>query len=237
MRLSFHFCAGAQLGSIACGSVIFSLLCIGVPTASADLLVKTEIKVEGVSQFANSALTRNLQNGTRSVSLLLRSDVVRAEGEGGQVTLYDLSSQKVFVADSIKKTYYETSFKTLAEGGAWMSGGMKTDAKVDIKKVADNEELWTLANKDGFILAADANGREYAPVWPHASYAALCAINEWHGAEPRAIDLREWLEKWIPGLTSDDRHIAVFQAPTVKGVTVTPENLIMDLLAELSKYE
>ncbi|BDI33920.1 hypothetical protein CCAX7_59710 [Capsulimonas corticalis] len=105
-----------------------------------------------------------------------------------------------------------------------------------IKRVADHEHLWSLWN-DGWVLAADNDRHEVVPVWPHERYAAACAIDEWAGHTPRAIDLDEWLEKWIPGLERDGRLVVVFLTPSSAGATVTPENMRQELEDELLWYE
>lgn len=106
-----------------------------------------------------------------------------------------------------------------------------------IKRVADHEEVWSLSNRDGWVLAGDKEGREFALVWPHAEYAMACATGAWADCEPKAIPLDEWMEKWLPGLARDDRMIAVFMTPKDSGVSITSEAMARDLEAELECYE
>jgi len=110
-----------------------------------------------------------------------------------------------------------------------------------IKRVADREELWGLANPEGWVLSADDEGRECLPVWPSEAYAARQAVGEWEGTTPRAITLDDWLRTWIPGMERDGKQVAVF--PTRAGgeggdnvVVVDPARLRADLGAELERY-
>jgi hypothetical protein len=104
-----------------------------------------------------------------------------------------------------------------------------------IKRVADEEALWSLRGQEGWILAGEA-GRKLVPVWPHPRYASACATGDWAGADPAAIPLDEWLAVWLPGLERDGRAVAVFPTPGGKGVVVEATRLRADLEAELSRY-
>ena len=106
-----------------------------------------------------------------------------------------------------------------------------------IKRVVDAEKLWSLKNKDGWILASDIYGSQVVPVWSHAEYAKLCANDEWRNCSPATINLRDWIDKWIPGMIQDKRKVAVFPTIVSKGVVVIPEKLRDDLNNELSKIE
>src|SRR5215510_1212388 len=85
-----------------------------------------------------------------------------------------------------------------------------------IKKVADQDEVWSLLQDGGWALAGSDDGRQLVPVWPHLKYAALCANGAWAGYEPKAISLETWLNRWIPGMERDNRRVAVFPTPNDK---------------------
>jgi len=106
-----------------------------------------------------------------------------------------------------------------------------------IKRVADQEEIWSLWAEDGWALASDDQGRELIPVWPHPRLASACAKDEWAKYQPRSIDLESWMEKWTPGMLSDHRLVAVFPIPSDKGVVVEPERFGEDLELGASLYE
>lgn len=106
-----------------------------------------------------------------------------------------------------------------------------------LKKVADNEELWSLTDRGNWALMRDDEGKELVPVWPHRAYALNCASGEWEGYEPRTISLDTWLQRWIPGMKRDGRLVAVFPVSNGKGVSVDPERLRADLENELAQYE
>ena len=106
-----------------------------------------------------------------------------------------------------------------------------------IKKVADWEEVWSLRNQDGWILATESSGRELIPVWPHERFAQVCVTGEWQDCEPAVIELSIWMERWIPGIVKDGRQIAVFSTPEDKGVVVQPGQLYTEICKECEQYE
>jgi hypothetical protein len=106
-----------------------------------------------------------------------------------------------------------------------------------IKKVADQQVLWSLRTEGGWVLAGDDQGHELVPVWPHEKFAALCAKDEWAGAVPKSIELDAWLERWIPGMERDGKRVAIFPTPGNRGVAIEPARLGADLREELLWYE
>lgn len=105
-----------------------------------------------------------------------------------------------------------------------------------VSRVVDWEEVWSLGSDDGWVLAADDDGTEVVPVWPHERYAAACARDEWAGNEPRAIPLAEWLDRWLPGIERGRRLVSVFPLPDGAGEVITPSQLTEDLAEAASQY-
>ncbi len=106
-----------------------------------------------------------------------------------------------------------------------------------VKKVADQQQTWSLCRDGGWALAGDDSGRELIPVWPHEAFASLCAIGMWAGYQPKAIAVDAWLDRWIPGMVNDGRLVAVFPTTQEKGVAVEPRNVESDLREELLQYD
>lgn len=108
-----------------------------------------------------------------------------------------------------------------------------------IKRVADWETLWSLAEKGQWALSGDDKGRELVPVWPHERFARACATGGWGGHEPQQIELPIWMERWIPGLQQENRLISVFPvfSERGRGAVVPPDQFREDLEAELELYE
>lgn len=106
-----------------------------------------------------------------------------------------------------------------------------------VRKVADWEEVWSIGDDDGWALSADESGRKLVPVWPASAFAEACCVAEWVGYAPKAIKMHNWIDKWIPGMTTDSRYVAVFPTPADRGVVVTPEELADAINEAMEEYE
>lgn len=106
-----------------------------------------------------------------------------------------------------------------------------------IKKVCDWEEIWLLRDEKGFVLLGNPDERECLPVWPAERYPRELCCGEWKGFYPVIINIRDWMDKWIPGLIKDGRLVAVFPTPSLDSINVEPKRLLGDLQCELNKIE
>jgi len=106
-----------------------------------------------------------------------------------------------------------------------------------IARIADWQQVWTLKQSDGFVTFGDDEGHICVPLWPHADYAMALTVGEWATCVPVDIDLDSFKEKWLPGMTRDNYHVAVFPTPNQKGVVVPAARLAEDLNEELAKIE
>jgi hypothetical protein len=106
-----------------------------------------------------------------------------------------------------------------------------------IKRVADSELVWGLRNASGWVSAADDLGNMGFPVWPHADYAAACAIGEWADTFPQAVNVGEFVEDWLPDMEEKGVAIIVFPTAAMRGVMMNAQNLAEILKSELAQYE
>lgn len=106
-----------------------------------------------------------------------------------------------------------------------------------IKRITDWQEIWSLRNDEGWTLGKDDEGYELVPVWPHSKYAALCSIGDWANTYPYPIKLQDWIERWIPGIKSDNRRVSVFPTADGNSIVVAPERLEADIGRQLEFYD
>jgi hypothetical protein len=106
-----------------------------------------------------------------------------------------------------------------------------------VEKAADQQQLWSLRQDDGWALASDDAGRELVPVWPHEEFALVCVNGIWKSYQAKAINLDSWLDRWIPGMEKDSRLVVVFPTPRDKGVAVEPSRFAADLREASSQYD
>lgn len=105
-----------------------------------------------------------------------------------------------------------------------------------VRKVADFEEVWGLYD-DGWAMLSDSSGRKIIPFWPEKDFAQLCATEQWETYGARAIPLKDFIDKWLPGMKKDDILVGIFYTPSGKGIPVEPERLRADIEEELEQYE
>jgi hypothetical protein len=103
--------------------------------------------------------------------------------------------------------------------------------------VVDWEEAWGLRGEDGWVVGSSPEGGDAFPLWPHASFAELCAHGEWEGARPEAISLGELLEDLLPLLEEERMSVAVFPTPEGEGTVISPHDLRQQLDAEIALGE
>lgn len=94
-----------------------------------------------------------------------------------------------------------------------------------LDKVADWEEIWSLADGEGCVMLTSEEGESCLPVWPHPDYAKEWATEGWEGCEPLKIELEAWFERWSPGLEEDAIQVAVFPRLDEAGVLLPPAEL------------
>ncbi len=104
-----------------------------------------------------------------------------------------------------------------------------------VKVLADREQAWSLYDAAWAASGTDA-GQTALPLWPASEYAQLCATGEWSSYSPRAIRLDHLIDAVLPMLRKQGALVAVFQAPSGRGVTITPDELLMMIDAELERY-
>ncbi|MGK5056153.1 DUF2750 domain-containing protein [Janthinobacterium sp. LB2P49] len=104
-----------------------------------------------------------------------------------------------------------------------------------VRKVADTQEVWGLYH-DGWATA-QAGGKVAIPFWPEAAFAQACASDDWEHFQPRAIALDDFLNKWLPGMASNDQLASVFPVPQGSASIAAPADLLADLRDEVRHYE
>ena len=104
-----------------------------------------------------------------------------------------------------------------------------------VRKVADTQEVWGLHHAGW--ATAQAGGKVAIPFWPEAAFAQACASGDWEHCQPRAIALDDFLNKWLPGMASNDQLASVFPVPQGSVSVAAPTDLLKDLQHESEQYE
>ena len=107
-----------------------------------------------------------------------------------------------------------------------------------VKRIAQEEEAWTLKNKDGIIATGDDDGNTFLPVWPNKEYALKCMAGEWKNCELKKLPLDNLIKEILPNLSKEGTKVSVFIVPDDPvSVTATADDFLNNLLYECSQYE
>lgn len=110
--------------------------------------------------------------------------------------------------------------------------------KYFIKTVVAEEEIWGLADEEGWLLLEDGDDdTDVLAVFPDPEFAAV--FREKGGFEEfqvEALDLYEFLE-WLNDFEKEGMKIAVFPTPDFQSAVMTPARLRADFKEEFDKEQ
>ncbi len=108
--------------------------------------------------------------------------------------------------------------------------------KYFIKTVVTEEEVWGLADEEGWLLLEDdEDNTDVLAVFPNPEFAEV--FREKGGFEEfqvEPLDLSEFLE-WLDDFEKEKMKVAVFPTPDFQSAVMTPERLRADFQAEFDK--
>lgn len=108
--------------------------------------------------------------------------------------------------------------------------------KYFIKTVAGEEEVWGLADEEGWLLLEDDDDdTEVLAVFPNPEFAEI--FREKGGFEEfqvEALDLYEFME-WLDDFEKEKMKVAVFPTPDFQSAVMTPRRLKDDFQIEFDK--
>ena len=108
--------------------------------------------------------------------------------------------------------------------------------KYFIKSVVKDEEVWGLADKEGWLLLEDEeDDKDVLAVFPYPEFAAI--FREKGGFEEfqvEALDLYEFVD-WLDDFEKQNMKIAVFPTPDFQSAVMTPDRIKEDFQIEFDK--
>lgn len=107
-----------------------------------------------------------------------------------------------------------------------LSAEQRYDEFVD--KIIKWDAVCGLCSAQGWAVISD-DADEFLPVWYHADLAAQWATGGYSDCQPKTIPLNDWLEKWLPGMDSDNIMIVVCPDIEGEGIVVSAAELREDL--------
>lgn len=110
--------------------------------------------------------------------------------------------------------------------------------KYFIRTVAAEEEVWGLADEEGWLLLEDdEDDTDVLAVFPNPEFAEI--FRDKGGFDEfkvEVLDLYEFLE-WLNDFEKEKMKIAVFPTPDFQSAVMTPERLRADFKVEFDKEE
>ena len=110
--------------------------------------------------------------------------------------------------------------------------------KYFVRTVAAEEEVWGLADEEGWLLLEDdEDDTDVLAVFPNPEFAEI--FRDKGGFDEfkvEVLDLYEFLE-WLNDFEKEKMKIAVFPTPDFQSAVMTPERLRADFKAEFDKEQ
>jgi len=110
--------------------------------------------------------------------------------------------------------------------------------KYFIKTVAEEEEVWGLADEEGWLLLEDEeDDTDVLAVFPNPEFAEIFREKDDFGEfQVEALDLYEFME-WLDDFEKEKMKIAVFPTPDFQSAVMTPGRLKDDFQEQFDKEQ
>lgn len=105
-----------------------------------------------------------------------------------------------------------------------------------LKKIADNELLYTLINEKGNYVVSVIDNIFILPLWSSPDFASLCQIKGWDNYTIREITLEEFEDNVVNHIEENKYLLNVFPVYDKTGFVLDLEEFIRDLNEELENY-
>lgn len=106
-----------------------------------------------------------------------------------------------------------------------------------LKKVADNEKLYTLKNGNNNWASSTVKNYNLYPVWSANKFASNSQIDVWSEFNVVELDLYDFLDNTLPQIEKEGFLLNVFPVDKTTGFVVKVNEFIRDINEELKNYE
>jgi Protein of unknown function (DUF2750) len=105
-----------------------------------------------------------------------------------------------------------------------------------VKSVMEEEEVWGLAQEEGWLMFEDADEQtDIMPVFPAAAFAEIFrSQTEYSDCKVEALDLYEFMD-WLEDFEAENVQVAIFPSPDLHTVVLPANRLKADLQREFDK--
>lgn len=106
-----------------------------------------------------------------------------------------------------------------------------------IKRIADNEKMYTLINENGDYALSKFETYILIPFWPFAEYALISASCKWFEYSPIEIDFDKFNDEMFLYIKENGYLLNIFPVDEKTGFVVSLDEFLQDLNAEIETLE
>lgn len=106
-----------------------------------------------------------------------------------------------------------------------------------LKKVVDNEMLFTLKTDSNDWASSTVKDYELYPIWPATEFASNSKTDEWSEFTIIELGLYDFINIILPQIEKEGILLNVFPIGTTTGFVVKINEFIRDISNELKNYE
>lgn len=107
-----------------------------------------------------------------------------------------------------------------------MNAFERLEASVELIKTSG--KLFILKDEHGCVMLT-TDDEDGIPVWPESSLALLWATEDWSDCEAMEISTKDFLNKWVGGMTQDNLTVMVCPVPGEEGEVMEPEEFAQQI--------
>ncbi|WP_298439743.1 DUF2750 domain-containing protein [uncultured Ferrimonas sp.] len=94
--------------------------------------------------------------------------------------------------------------------------------------IKTEQVLWTLADDQGCVVL-ESDQERCLLLWHDEAIAQSWATGEYSDCKALKIELADFHEKWVPGMSDDGFDVAIAPSLAGEGIVVSPEEFADDL--------
>jgi hypothetical protein len=93
--------------------------------------------------------------------------------------------------------------------------------------------VWGLKDADDDWAICEFNDGEFDAMllWVEEKAAKACAVGEWSGYKPTCIELKSYLDSWLPAMKEDGIKININFGPRSRGSVIEVDELVAAIRA------
>mgnify|MGYP003610105551 FL=1 len=108
--------------------------------------------------------------------------------------------------------------------------------KYSLKRIADNETLYTIKRDNETIAISDLDDEKLIPFWSAKQFAELNITDEWNEFYVEEISLDDFENEMVDFINENNFLMNIFPINNKTGFVVSLDEFIRDLYIELERF-